>query len=114
MNLFYILSNLTSDLKQLKELRKQFERISLELDNAYNKNAEAVKNKPQLCEELEKNLCGVKKSYGHNGLEYICQINRFYLVRSHSILNMVFKNISYIMVRYLKIIFFRFNFILSL
>ncbi|CAF0702791.1 unnamed protein product [Brachionus calyciflorus] len=78
-----------NDLKQLKEQRKQFERISLELDNAYNKNSEALKNKPQICEEMEKNLCGIKKTYGHNGLEYICQINRFYLVRSHSILNMI-------------------------
>ncbi|RNA01459.1 arf-GAP with coiled- ANK repeat and PH domain-containing 1 [Brachionus plicatilis] len=80
---------LENDIKQLKEQRKQFEKISQELDTAYNKNAEALKNKPQICEEMEKNLNGVKKIYGQNGLEYICQINRFYLVRSHSILNII-------------------------
>lgn len=76
-------------MKQLKEKRKQFDKISQELDTAYNKNAEALKNKPQLCEEMEKNLSLVKKTYGQNGLEYICHLNRFYLVRSHSILNIV-------------------------
>lgn len=84
-----------SDIKQLKEQRKQFEKISQDLDTAFNKNAEAIKNKPQICDEMEKNLASVKKTYGQNGLEYICQINRFYLVKSHSILNIVIKFQNY-------------------
>ena len=38
---------------------------------------------------MERNLLGVKKSYGHASLEYIRHINRFYLVRSHSILDTI-------------------------
>lgn len=80
---------LESDIKQIKEAKKQFEKISSDLDTAYQKNADAPKNKPTSCEEMERNLCGIKKSFGHSGLEYICHINRFYMTRCHSILNTI-------------------------
>lgn len=78
-----------SDLKQIKESKKHFEKITIELDQIYYKNAETSKTKPNQCEEIEKSLYGTKKSYGHAGLEYIRNINRFYLVRSHSILDTI-------------------------
>jgi Arf-GAP/coiled-coil/ANK repeat/PH domain-containing protein len=76
-------------LKQIKDTKKQFDRITNELDNAFVKNADAPKNKPIVCDELERNLLGIKKSFGHSTLEYICLLNKFYLGRSHSILDMV-------------------------
>ena len=76
-------------MKSTKESRKNFERISSELDTAYLKNADASKQKLNVCEETEKNLCGVKKSYGHASLEYTCHLNKFYLKRGHSVLDMV-------------------------
>lgn len=78
-----------TDLKQIKESKKQFERITVELDQIYYKNAETSKTKPNQCEEIEKSLFGTKKSYGNVGLEYIRNVNRFYLVRSHSILDTI-------------------------
>lgn len=76
-------------MKQLKEQRKQFERLSVDLESAYVKNSETPKTKPAVCEEMERNLCGVKKSFGHASLDYISHVNTFYLVRSHSILDMI-------------------------
>jgi hypothetical protein len=80
---------LDSDLKQIKESKKNFEKITNELDLIYNKNADTPKTKPSQCDEVEKSLIGIKKSYGHSSLEYIRNINRFYLVRSHSVLDTV-------------------------
>ena len=76
-------------MKSIKESRKQFERISVELDTAYLKNADASKAKQIVCDETERNLCGIKKSFGHAGLEYMCHLNKFYLKRGHSVLDMV-------------------------
>ena len=76
-------------MKTTKESRKNFERISSELDTAYIKNADASKQKPTACEETDRNLCGVKRSYGHASLEYTCHLNRFYLKRGHSVLDIV-------------------------
>lgn len=77
------------DFRQIKDSRKQFERISNELDTAYLKNADAPKTKPNVCEEMERNLCGIKKTFGHVSLDYVCHLNKFYLIRAHSILDMV-------------------------
>jgi hypothetical protein len=74
----------------MKESRKQFERLNNELDTALVKNADASRQKPVVCEEAEKNLLGVRKSFGHVSLDYISLINRFYLTRSFSILDMVY------------------------
>lgn len=76
-------------MRQIKDARKQFDRISSDLDTALLRNADAPKNKPVLCEETERNLSGIKKSFNHTSLEYVCHINRFYLIRSHTILDMV-------------------------
>jgi Arf-GAP/coiled-coil/ANK repeat/PH domain-containing protein len=82
-----------SDLKQLKESRKQFERMSNELETALVKNVDASKQKPAVCEETEKSVLGMRKSFGHVSLDYISQINKFYCTRSFSILDMVsYKN----------------------
>ncbi len=88
-NSFKIIHLIFSDLKQIKDTKKQFDRITNELDNAFVKNADAPKNKPIVCDEMERNLLGIKKSFGHSSLEYICLLNKFYLGRSHSILDMV-------------------------
>ncbi len=76
-------------MKNTKETRKQFERISTELEAAYFKNADASKSKQIICEEMERNLCGIKKSFGHTSLDYICYLNKFYIKRGHSALDMV-------------------------
>ena len=73
----------------MKEQRKHFERLSNELDTALVKNAEAPKLKPLVCDEMEKNVMGIRKSFGHVSLDYICQINKFYFTRSLSILDMI-------------------------
>jgi Arf-GAP/coiled-coil/ANK repeat/PH domain-containing protein len=77
------------DLKQIKEQRKQFERLSNDVENALTKNSESSKTKLIVCEENEKNVLALRKSFGHVSLEYICQINKFYFKRSLSVLDMV-------------------------
>jgi hypothetical protein len=65
-----------------------------ELETALIKNIEAPKQKPTTCEEMEKNVLGMRKSFGHVSLDYISQLNRFYFTRSSNILDMVNKHQS--------------------
>jgi hypothetical protein len=89
----YITDKITNfldiDIKQIKESRKQFDRTSIDLDNAYAKNAEAPKTKPTICEESERSLCATRKTFNHISLEYISNINKFYIIRNHLILDTV-------------------------
>jgi len=80
---------MSSDLKQLKEKRKQFDKVSAELESAFVRNSESPKAKPQQCEEAERNLGAIKKLYGQSALNYASHLNMFYLTRSHSVLDMV-------------------------
>lgn len=86
---FYKYFESSSDLKQLKEQRKQFDKISVELENALVKHSDSPKTKPLQCEEAERSLCGIRKSYGHCSLNYVTHLNKFYLTRSHSVLDIV-------------------------
>ena len=81
-------------MRKIKDTRRHFDRISSDLDAAYQKNADAPKTKPQLCEEAERSLHGTTRSFGLAGLEYIRHLNRFYLVRSHSVLDVVSRSSS--------------------
>lgn len=78
-----------SDLKRIKESRKQFERSSADLDSSYQKNSDASKLKPAHCEEAEKNLTVCKKTFEQDGIEYIQNVNQFYNLRTNSILGNV-------------------------
>ena len=59
--IIFFLIFFVSDLKQIKESKKHFEKITIELDQIYYKNAETSKTKPNQCEEIEKSLYGTKK-----------------------------------------------------
>lgn len=53
------------------------------------RNSESPKTKPQQCDEAEKSLATVKRQYGQSALNYVSNLNMFYLTRSHSVLDMV-------------------------
>lgn len=53
------------------------------------KHSDSPKTKPLQCEEAERSLCGIRKSYGHCSLNYVTHLNKFYLTRSHSVLDIV-------------------------
>jgi hypothetical protein len=78
-----------NEFKQLKESKKSFEKLTHDLDNSFQKNADSAKSKPNLCDENEKNLCGIRKVYGHSALEYLSQINKIYATRGHLMLTLV-------------------------
>ena len=80
---------LDNDLKQMKEARKQFERISCELESAYQRNADVSKTRPLQCDEAERHLANVKKMFDLNAIDYIQQLNRFYSSRGNSILDTI-------------------------
>lgn len=73
----------------MKEKRKQFDKVSVELENAYVRNSESPKTRTQQCDEAEKNLCAVKRQYGQSALNYAANLNMFFLTRSHAVLDMV-------------------------
>ena len=78
-----------TDLRKIKDARKQFERLTNELDTAYAKNADASKHKQALCDDMERQISGIKKSFNHSTLEYICHLKSFYTVRTRAVLDIV-------------------------
>lgn len=82
-----------SDMKKIKEAKKQFERSTNELDTVYQKNAEISKLKQLQCEEFEKSVHHCKRAFEKDGTEYIQILNQFYIIRNSSILG-IFRKIN--------------------
>ncbi|CAF4607922.1 unnamed protein product [Rotaria sp. Silwood1] len=66
---------LKEDIKKVKDQGKLFERLSSDYDIALQKNADASKTKPHVCEDTSKILIATRSCFGHTSIDYTYQIN---------------------------------------
>lgn len=64
-----------SEIKNIKDTRKHFEKISDDMDSAMNRNSQAPKSKPQECEDAFNLMMANKSCFAHTSLDYVYQIN---------------------------------------
>ncbi|CAF1317283.1 unnamed protein product [Rotaria sordida] len=69
---------LKDDIRKVKDQGKLFERLSSDYDIALQKNADASKTKPHLCEDASKILTATRSCFGHTSIDYTYQINVLY------------------------------------
>ena len=58
----------------MKEMRKQFEKISDDLDGALVRNSQAQRTKPQECKEASNDLTTMKRCFAHTSLDYVFEV----------------------------------------
>ena len=63
-----------SDIRQVKESRKHFEKISDDMDQALVKNSQAPRTRPQEWEESLNVLQAQKSCFCHTSLDYVFQV----------------------------------------
>ncbi|CAF0774316.1 unnamed protein product [Adineta steineri] len=66
---------LKEDIKKVKDQGKLFERLSSDYDLALQKNADASKTKPHICEDVSKILIATRSCFGHTSIDYTYQMN---------------------------------------
>ncbi|CAC5382176.1 ACAP [Mytilus coruscus] len=64
-----------TDIKKVKDSRKDFEKISDDLDSALNRNSNVPRTKVQECEEAKNILTAKRSCFAHASLDYVFQIN---------------------------------------
>jgi ribosomal protein L4 len=64
-----------SDVRKTKDMRKQFEKISDDLDNALVRNSSAQKSKPLECKEATNDLAHMKSCFAHTSLDYVFEVS---------------------------------------
>ena len=64
-----------TDIRKVKDARKDFEKISDDLDSALNRNANVQRSKLQECEEAKNILKAKRSCFAHASLDYVFQIN---------------------------------------
>ncbi|XP_048398047.1 arf-GAP with coiled-coil, ANK repeat and PH domain-containing protein 2-like isoform X2 [Stegostoma tigrinum] len=63
------------DLRKFKDVKKQFDKVSEEKENALVKNAQVQRNKQHEVEEATNVLTATRKCFRHIALDYVLQIN---------------------------------------
>ncbi|XP_048460158.1 BAR_ACAPs and ArfGap_ACAP domain-containing protein isoform X6 [Rhincodon typus] len=63
------------DLRKFKDVKKQFDKVSEEKENALVKNAQVQRNKQHEVEEATNILTATRKCFRHIALDYVLQIN---------------------------------------
>ena len=58
----------------MKDMRKQFEKISDDLDGALVRNSQAPRTKPQECKEAMNDLTTMKRCFAHTSLDYVFEV----------------------------------------
>lgn len=85
-----ILKNLTSfiqrDIKNAKDQRNYFEKISVDLDNVLTRNSQAVRSKPAEVEEAQNLLCATRSCFRHTALEYVNAVSLLQTRKRHEVL----------------------------
>ncbi|KAK3583409.1 hypothetical protein CHS0354_040376 [Potamilus streckersoni] len=64
-----------TEIKKVKDTRKHFEKISDDMDSALVRNSQALRSKPQECEDAYNLLTATRTCFAHTSLDYIYQIN---------------------------------------
>lgn len=70
-------SSLRSDLHQVKEMRRHFEKISADFDNALVKNSQIAVSKAADAEETDNLLTATRSLFLHTSLDYVNQLTLF-------------------------------------
>ncbi|XP_051756534.1 arf-GAP with coiled-coil, ANK repeat and PH domain-containing protein 1 [Ctenopharyngodon idella] len=63
------------DVKRFKDVRKEFERSSENLETALSRNAQAPRGKQHEVEEASNNLLNARRAFRSGALDYVLQIN---------------------------------------
>ena len=63
-----------SDIRKMKDMRKQFEKISDDLDSALVRNSQAQRAKPQECKEALNDMTTMKRCFAHTSLDYVFEV----------------------------------------
>lgn len=58
----------------MKDSRKDFEKISDDLDSALNRNSNVPRTKVQECEEAKNILTSKRSGFAHASLDYVFQV----------------------------------------
>ncbi|KAJ8959983.1 hypothetical protein NQ318_009418 [Aromia moschata] len=86
-----ILKNLTSfiknDIKQVRDYKQHFEKISSEYDNVLLRNSHTPRSKQQEVEEVQNILVAVRSCFGHQTLDYVNSISVLQSKKRHEILS---------------------------
>ncbi|XP_063043292.1 arf-GAP with coiled-coil, ANK repeat and PH domain-containing protein 1 isoform X2 [Engraulis encrasicolus] len=77
------------DVKRFKDVRKEFERCSENLDTALNKNAQVPRGKQHEVEEASNTLLNARKAFRSGALDYVLEINVIESKKKTEILNAV-------------------------
>ncbi|KAK6478470.1 BAR-ACAPs and ArfGap_ACAP domain-containing protein [Huso huso] len=81
---------LTHSIPQLRESRKEFSRITEDLEQAAAKSAQASRHKAQDAEKASHLLLATRKCFQHIALDYSLQLNQFKMQQKVDILNSIF------------------------
>ncbi|VEN51383.1 unnamed protein product [Callosobruchus maculatus] len=86
-----ILKNITSfiknDIKQVRDYKQHFEKISTEYDTILIRNSHTPKTKPQEVEEVQNILVAVRSCFGHQTLDYVNSISVLQMKKRYEILS---------------------------
>ncbi|CAD5119582.1 DgyrCDS8184 [Dimorphilus gyrociliatus] len=75
------------DIKQLKERRREFQKVSTDFDSALYRTSIAPKYKISDCKEADECLAHVKTTFSHVAFDYVCQTNDIMCKRRFEILD---------------------------
>lgn len=86
-----VLKNMTSfiknDIKQVKDSKSHFEKMSAELDNVLLRNSQTPKSKPNDVEEVENMLTATRSCFKYQSLDYVNSISKLQVRKRHEILD---------------------------
>merc|ERR1719449_169111 len=80
-------SFLREDMKQMKETRGYFNKISNDLDSALTKNAAVSKSRPSDLEDASNLLTATRSCFRYTGMDYVYQISMLQHKKKHLVLD---------------------------
>merc|ERR1719400_448927 len=78
---------LREDMKQMKETKGYFNKISNDLDSALSKNAAACKSRPGDLEDASNLLTATRSCFRYTGMDYVYQISMLQKRKKHVVLD---------------------------
>merc|ERR1719508_20627 len=78
---------LKEDMKQMKETKGYFNKISNDLDSALNKNAAVSKSRPADLEDASNLLTATRSCFRYTGMDYVFQISMLQQKKKHVVLD---------------------------
>lgn len=78
-----------SDIKDVKEHKHHFEKISGEYDNVLIRNSQVARNRQQEVEEVQNLLLATRSCFGHTTLDYVYRISMLQTKKRHEIIGTV-------------------------